>query len=543
MKKLLSAFVVLATCAALTIPVFAFTQGDNEDGAVELQQALIDQGMLTGEAEGSYEPQTYSSMVQKYGSGEVTEEELIAWLQVNYLYKGVLLVKYAVEALTSENSMAEVDIENLPKDLKKENLINDDGRVYVSLETLKDLASTRLNMPAEDYKADTKILAYASEALTGEDTQKGALEILMYFIDGQAEDTEENVEDEEIISKASMLLMIADAAVTYRLTSEQIRMFSDAGIITGIKDHIIENGTDIEMSDLIAINTAIVKNIQVDDSEVFYDIDGSYTVYCHIILDTDSLKAYEEEKNMDFMLPDENLDFVTTSMVTIVSGETESISEEKTATAITKNNKNEVIAQTTAAQTEVTDAQKETIIAQTDTQAAQTETTTVQEEIQAQIQTQEETTTIQQETQIQTQPQTQPETQRQTEVPTEVPTTVHTHSYEMAENVPATCETDGYILYVCIGCGDTYSEPIYATGHNWVEISQGWIVNRVTKVVCRWCEEQFDTVDDWVIHSIDTDHGNYTWWDVEVSREPVSDDLAQTWSYVGDQCSICGAWR
>lgn len=544
MKKLLSIFVVITTCAALTTTGFAFTQEDNGGDVVKLQQAQIDQGFLTDEAEVSYEsqtkaadePRTYSSMAQKYESGEVTEEELVVWLQKNYLYKGVLLVRYAIEALMSENGMAEVDAENLPKDLKREKLINEGCKAYVSLETLKNLASTRLNTPAEDYKADTKMLAYAAEALTGEDTQKEALEILMHFNDEQTEDTEKNVEDEELISKASTLLMIADAAVTYRLTSEQIEMLSDAGIITGIKDYTIENGTDIEISDLIAINTAIVKNIQVDDSEVSYNSDGSYIVYCHIFFDTALLKTYEEQRNMNFTLPDEKLDFVTVSMVTIVFGELENVSEEKTAAVITKDNKNEVIAQTTAQVTE-----KATTVTEVKKNQEATENT---EKAATDIERVNTTAESAQKTQTaQPQPQTQPETQFQPETHTEAPTTAHIHSYEVAENIPATCETDGYILYECMGCGDMYSETIDATGHSWVEISQGWIVNRVTKVVCRWCEEQFDTVDDWVIHSIDTGHGNYTWWDVEVSREPVSDDLAQTWSYIGDQCSICGAWR
>lgn len=41
----------------------------------------------------------------------------------------------------------------------------------------------------------------------------------------------------------------------------------------------------------------------------------------------------------------------------------------------------------------------------------------------------------------------------------------HKHKYEEKVNVEATCETDGEATYTC-ECGDTYTEPIKATGHS-----------------------------------------------------------------------------
>lgn len=633
MKKLLSTFIVIATCAALAVPAFALTQGDSGNDVVKLQEALIEKGYLIGEADGSYGPlteaavkafreannlsadggangemtdilydnavepetepaaensevteeteevketQTYSSMIQKYESGEITKEGLNTWLQENYLYKGMLLVKYGIEALVSENGLAEVDMENLPKDLKEEDLVKEDDKYYVSIETLTGLASSRLNTTEEDYKAKVNVQE-ARTALSAKDPEKAALNLLIPYIDGQTEESSD--EETEPNENETKLLMIAEAATTYKLTSEQIEMLSNTGIITGIKDYAIENGTDIKIADLVAVNTDIVMNISVDDTAVLYDVNGKYSVYCHVIFDMESFTAYEEENGTDFMLPDENLDFVTETILTIASEEDTKKAQEEGTTAITKTNKEEVVteiaaavtgnvssaadvkqnnsssqtgagaqtgtinrvpattaakeeSQTTGKQNETT--QKETTTQQHTTKPSQQETTMQQQTKPAQ----QETTTQQQ-----TKPSQETTTQQQTQPQTEPQTTAHTHSYEVAESVSATCDTDGYVLYKCYGCGDSYTEPVYATGHNWVEISQGWIVNRVTKVECKWCGAQFDTVDEWVIHSIDTDHGNYAWTDVEVSREPVSDDLAQTWTYVGDQCSICGAWR
>ncbi len=44
------------------------------------------------------------------------------------------------------------------------------------------------------------------------------------------------------------------------------------------------------------------------------------------------------------------------------------------------------------------------------------------------------------------------------------PTTPHQHNYTMTQTDP-TCTVDGVRVYAC-ACGDTYSEPIYAIGHD-----------------------------------------------------------------------------
>ena len=53
------------------------------------------------------------------------------------------------------------------------------------------------------------------------------------------------------------------------------------------------------------------------------------------------------------------------------------------------------------------------------------------------------------------------ETEVATPEPTEAP---HEHAYTETITTEATCETDGEALYTC-ECGDSYTEPITATGH------------------------------------------------------------------------------
>lgn len=49
---------------------------------------------------------------------------------------------------------------------------------------------------------------------------------------------------------------------------------------------------------------------------------------------------------------------------------------------------------------------------------------------------------------------------------TDPPAPVHTHSYSNSVTKQATCDTNGIITYTC-SCGDSYTEAIKATGHNY----------------------------------------------------------------------------
>lgn len=51
----------------------------------------------------------------------------------------------------------------------------------------------------------------------------------------------------------------------------------------------------------------------------------------------------------------------------------------------------------------------------------------------------------------------------------ETPQIVHT--YQLTASADPTCDVDGYKTYTCSGCGDTYTDTIPATGHDWIEVS------------------------------------------------------------------------
>lgn len=47
--------------------------------------------------------------------------------------------------------------------------------------------------------------------------------------------------------------------------------------------------------------------------------------------------------------------------------------------------------------------------------------------------------------------------------------TEHVHDYRQTQSVSPTCTEDGYILYTCSGCGESYTQTLPATGHSWGE--------------------------------------------------------------------------
>ena len=68
------------------------------------------------------------------------------------------------------------------------------------------------------------------------------------------------------------------------------------------------------------------------------------------------------------------------------------------------------------------------------------------------------------------------------------------HSYEVKESVQPTCTENGYTVYECTKCGNTYKDEVPATGHDWDEgatieptcAEQGSIT-----YTCRSCGEQY----------------------------------------------------
>ena len=66
------------------------------------------------------------------------------------------------------------------------------------------------------------------------------------------------------------------------------------------------------------------------------------------------------------------------------------------------------------------------------------------------------------------------------------------HEYVM-NMVPASCEDEGYTVYTCAGCGDTYNtDATPALGHDWTAAEEGYLENGApyVKYICTRCDKE-----------------------------------------------------
>lgn len=117
-----------------------------------------------------------------------------------------------------------------------------------------------------------------------------------------------------------------------------------------------------------------------------------------------------------------------------------------------------------------------------------------------------------------------------TEEPTELP---HEHAYTESITTEVTCETDGVRTFTC-ECGDSYTEAITATGHNYEEVADS-----ATPATCDTDGKEADTkcslcdsvVEGEVIPASGHSYGEY----VYNNDATTSADGTETAT-----CSVCG---
>lgn len=122
---------------------------------------------------------------------------------------------------------------------------------------------------------------------------------------------------------------------------------------------------------------------------------------------------------------------------------------------------------------------------------------------------------------------------------TQPPVTEHTHSYAVSSSTPASCTSEGSNTYTC-SCGDSYTESIPMTAHNWVHQHQDEVGHNEDRCVCQ-CGARFSSTAEWIAHTKNykatealTNHGSNA-----LGNDYVVDTPAKDW----DQCSICGTTK
>lgn len=122
---------------------------------------------------------------------------------------------------------------------------------------------------------------------------------------------------------------------------DDLKPLADAGIITGVEDIIVPEGTDMNLNELVYADKNIVKSVDIDDSKVDYSKAGTYEVIYTITFDGEKLRDYVKENNLNVNFDTNDKTIVVKTKVTITVA-----TEEDTEKAIESGNTNVVTPET-----------------------------------------------------------------------------------------------------------------------------------------------------------------------------------------------------
>lgn len=101
------------------------------------------------------------------------------------------------------------------------------------------------------------------------------------------------------------------------ITADALTPLADAGVITGVKDITVAEGTDVKLNDLVCADKNIVKGVDIDDSAVDYSKAGTYEVIYTITFDGDKLRDYVKDNNLNVNFDTDGDTIVVKTTVTV----------------------------------------------------------------------------------------------------------------------------------------------------------------------------------------------------------------------------------
>lgn len=125
------------------------------------------------------------------------------------------------------------------------------------------------------------------------------------------------------------------------ITADALTPLADAGVITGVQDITVKEGTDVNLNDFVYADKNIVKSVDINDSAVDYSKAGTYEVIYTITFDGEKLRDYVKENNLNVNFDTNDKTIVVKTKVTITVA-----TEEDTEKAIESGNTNVVTPET-----------------------------------------------------------------------------------------------------------------------------------------------------------------------------------------------------
>lgn len=101
------------------------------------------------------------------------------------------------------------------------------------------------------------------------------------------------------------------------ITADALTPLADAGVITGVKDITVAEGTDVNLNDLVYADKNIVKSVDIDDSAVDYSKAGTYEVIYTITFDGNKFRDYVKDNNIDVNFDTDGDTIVVKTTVTV----------------------------------------------------------------------------------------------------------------------------------------------------------------------------------------------------------------------------------
>lgn len=341
------------------------------------------------------------------------------------------------------------------------------------------------------------------------------------------------------------------------ITADDLKPLADAGVITGVKDITVAEGTDVKLNDLVCVDSTIVKNVDIDDSAVDYSKAGTYEVIYTITFDGEKLRDYVKDNNLNVNF-DTNGDTIvvkTTVTVTVAT-------KEDTDAAIAAGNTDVVTTETKESVAESNKAKaNDNAVASKPAEkpAGNTGNSNAGKNNSSNSNSNSGNTTANagnnnsgnSGASSENKP-SQPAESKPSGGNNSSTETPHVHQYDSGVVTKApTCTDTGIKTYTCVNGDHSYTETIPALGHDPVQRTETVVVKDAwtedvyePRYICNGCGEQFKTAKDFMHHSVfarrenpDTKCCNYYEEDIKVNTIT---HPAETETHTYTVCSRCG---
>lgn len=295
------------------------------------------------------------------------------------------------------------------------------------------------------------------------------------------------------------------------ITADALTPLADAGVITGVKDITIEEGTDVNLNELVYADKNIVKSVDIDDSTVDYSKAGTYEVIYTITFDGEKLRDYVKDNNINVNFDTNDKTIVVKTKVTITVA-----TEEDTEKAIASGNTNVVTPETEksvaesnkakandnavaskpaekpAGNTGNSNAGKHENSGNSGNNSGNNNANAGNNDNSGNNGNHNENSNS-----------NNSNHNSNTEKP-------HVHKYNSGVvTKESTCTDTGIKTYTCVDGDDSYTETIPALGHDYVTRTETVTVKEAwdedvyePRYICNGCGEQFKTAKDFMHHSI-----------------------------------------